>query len=152
MNLELWSKPLLFFPCQVCNLLLHEFRSRTKFSFHHCSASSRILRFKCPLGHGLAGAQNLTNWISVGIGWGISVGLASKPSKNMQSTAAPRKQHQNLVWNWCPVFIIWTWIIYIYIFIGGIGFGWSPIGCAGFIMFHELLQSSRQLLTTPFIQ
>ena len=29
--------------------------------------------------------------------------------QNMQSTAAPRKQHQNLVWNWCPVFIIWTW-------------------------------------------
>ena len=24
-----------------------------------------------PLGHGLAGAQNLTNWVSVGIGWGI---------------------------------------------------------------------------------
>ena len=71
MNPELWSKPLLFFPCQVCNLLLYSFRSRTKFSFHHCSASSRSLRFKCPLGHGLAGAQNFTNWVSVGIGWGI---------------------------------------------------------------------------------
>ena len=143
MNLELWSKPLLFFPCQVCNLLLHEFRSRTKFSFHHCSASSRILRFKCPLGHGLAGAQNLTNWISVGIGWGISVGLASKPSKNMQSTAAPRKQHQNLVWNWCPVFIIWTWIIY-----WGYRFWVVPYPSW---RFGKPLQSSRRLLTTLFI-
>ena len=64
--------------------------------------------------------------------------------QNMQSTAAPRKQHQNHVWNWCPVFIIWTWNIY-----WGYRFWVVPYGLC---RFHELLQSWRQLLTTLFIQ
>ena len=77
------------FPRQVCKLLLYYFRSRTKFSFTTAPLSSRSMRFKCHLVHGQAGAQNLANWVSVGIGWGIG-GLASKASKHAKHSCTPK--------------------------------------------------------------
>ena len=49
---------------------------------------------------------------------GVSVGPAYFSFKNNQRKWSP-------IWNWWPLFI-WTWIV-------GIGFGWSPIGYAGFV-------------------
>ena len=71
---------------------------------------------------GLTGDQNDTNWVSVGIGWGIG-GSCLCSFKNMQKVQtcmsgvkAPQKAHKkerkwSPIWNWWPLFI-WTWIMY----------------------------------------
>ena len=87
--------------------------------FHHrWSWSIKLAQFHT--GDGLTGDQNDTNWVSVGIGWGIggSCLFAYVPSKTKKESEALSEtdglcssEHG----------------------LRGIGFGWSPIGYAGFV-------------------
>ena len=69
--------------------------------FHHSwSWSIKLAQFQT--GDGLTGGQNDTNWVSVGIGWGIG-GSCLFSYKNKERAWSP-------IWNWWPLFI-WTWIL-----------------------------------------
>ena len=78
-----------FSPVRYVNYSYITFVQGLSLVFTTAPLSSRSLRFKCHLVHGQAGAQNLANWVSVGIGWGIG-GLASKASKHAKHSCTPK--------------------------------------------------------------
>ena len=139
----------LFFPSLLCKeFVQHEGMVVTRFH-HSWSWSIKLVQFHTGMvWPGIKMIQTEYRLVSVGVSVGPSYFLQKHAKARFKHAwavwKAPQKAHKKEVkpiWNWWPLFI-WIWIT-------GYRF-WGVL--YRLCRFHELLQSSRQLLATLFIQ